>query len=201
MVPLWEPHSDVKPEPDEKLPIPEFPAFSVQQLMENGNLLLASSGKEFAKSGIPADAAELRKAKKAVMGRLGLDFLASVGADGDDMDIDKELAADHSPDTEHGPHTEEKPVIKDENDNMALDSPIAESPCANPKKEDFSALRKNSITPNIPEDDMSGLSARERNRLKRKRKQGTSAFVSAPLPSQNSESKYQAAPSGHNNSK
>ena len=57
--------------------------------MESKTRLLASSGKEFLKpAGIFKNAAEVRKARKAAMGRLGLDFLDDV-ADGDEMDLDK----------------------------------------------------------------------------------------------------------------
>jgi len=73
-------------------PIPDFPTFSVQDLISQGNLLLASSGKEFIKPiGILATTAEVKKARKEAMGRLGLDFLDDVA---DDMELEKELAAD-----------------------------------------------------------------------------------------------------------
>ena len=69
---------------------PTFSNFSVQELILQGKLLLASSGKEFVKpTGILSSAAEVKKARKEAMGRLGLEFL-----DGDDMDLDKEFAAD-----------------------------------------------------------------------------------------------------------
>ncbi|KAJ7184295.1 SNF2 superfamily chromatin remodeling protein [Mycena filopes] len=56
--------------------------------LSGGKLLLASSGKEFIKpAGILSSPAEVKKARKAAMDRLGLDFL-----DGDDLDIEKELA-------------------------------------------------------------------------------------------------------------
>ena len=54
-------------------------------------------------------------------------------------------------------------------------------------------------SPSVPcgtqiDEDLTGLSARERNRLKRKRKQGNAAFVQAPPPT--SSSKFQATTSG-----
>ena len=99
LVPLWHPGADEAdkiPGEAEGLPAPDFPHFSVQELMERGTLLLASSGKEFTKpTGILASSSEVKKARKDAMSRLGLDFLDSVGG-ADDMDLDKELAADET---------------------------------------------------------------------------------------------------------
>ncbi len=54
--------------------------------------LLASSGKEYIQpSGIFQNTAEVKKARKAAMNRVGLDFLDV--ADDDEMDLNKELAA------------------------------------------------------------------------------------------------------------
>jgi len=59
--------------------------------MRKGALLLASSGKEFTKpTGILANSAEVKRACKKAVGRLGLDPVA------DDMDIDKELAIEEA---------------------------------------------------------------------------------------------------------
>ena len=67
--------------------------------MQKGTLLLASSGKEFAKpTGILSNSTEVKKARKEAMGRLGLDFLDSVGDD--EMDLEKELAVDVEPDVD-----------------------------------------------------------------------------------------------------
>lgn len=93
MVPLWKPSCDkaiAESSSDAPLIPPTFPNFSVQELILQGKLLLASSGKEFTKpTGILSSAAEVKKARKEAMGRLGLEFL-----DGDDMDLDKEFAAE-----------------------------------------------------------------------------------------------------------
>lgn len=166
---------------DEPPAIPEFPNFSVKDLMERGTRLLASSGKEFVKpSAILANPSEVKKARKEAMGRLGLDFLDGLG--GDEMDWERELAPEVEPETEleNSVKAEEETVL----------SPLAVSPTD----------RSNSSTPipslpalELSEGDLSGLSARERNRLKRKRKAGNAAFVSAPPP-QASGSKYIAQP-------
>ena len=171
---------------DEPPPIPQFPNFSVKDLMERGTRLLASSGKEFVKpSTILANPSEVKKARKEAMGRLGLDFLDGLG--GDEMDWEKELA----PEVE--PETETENTVKAEEETVV--SPPAVSPTD----------RSNSSTPipalpvpELSEEDLSGLSARERNRLKRKRKAGNAAFVSAPPP-QASGSKYTAQPTGQAN--
>ncbi|TDL27615.1 SNF2 chromatin remodeling protein [Rickenella mellea] len=198
LVPLWEPPLiDDDTAPTTPIPAPEFPAFSIKQLMENGTLLLASSGKEFTKpNGIFTSAAEVQKARKAAMGRLGLDFLDNV-TEGDDMDWEKELAAaDQDAST---PDTKADDTLKQEAEEIKVDSPT-ESPAV-VKKESTPSDRQQSVTPAAADNDMSGLSARERNRLKRKRKPGNTAFVAAPPPPQNSNAKYAATPSGPSNSK
>lgn len=154
--------------------------------MERGTRLLASSGKEFVKPfAILANSTEVKKARKEAMGRLGLDFLDGLG--GEEMDWEKELA----PEVEQ--ETEAENGVKAEEDTIL--SPPAVSPTD----------RSNSSTPipslpvlELSEEDLSGLSARERNRLKRKRKAGNAAFVSAP-PQQGSGSKYTAQPAGQQN--
>src|SRR5437879_1597660 len=97
LVPVWHPTShggsihtplftSDPPQP------PDFPNFSVQELLARGNLLLASSGKEFVKpTGILSSTQEVKKARKDAMSRLGLGFLDTVE---DDMGLDKEFAAD-----------------------------------------------------------------------------------------------------------
>jgi TATA-binding protein-associated factor len=174
-------------------PAPPFPTFSVGDLVSQGKLLLASSGKEFVKpAGILSSAAEVKKARKEAMGRLGLDFLDSVG---DEMDLEKEFAeAEADGDVE----MDELPA-KSEASAEPL-SPMQTYPSDDPiKQEDRPPTRSvtpsaASPAPSIPED-IGALSARERNRLKRKRKPGNSAFVAAPPP-QVTGAKYSAAPAG-----
>ncbi|TFY68331.1 hypothetical protein EVG20_g3602 [Dentipellis fragilis] len=202
LVPLWHPfeNTDLEAEmqrgPSTSSIAPEFPAFSVQELMQKGKLLLASSGKEFAKpTGILSSPAEVKKARKEAMGRIGLDFLDSVGA-ADDIDLEKELAADA--DTEGDVQmsngaspAEEKPLV--------MPTPLDTSSLKR-KREPSPTTRSLSTTPAAPSptasagpqpgEDLSGLSARERNRMKRKRKQGNTAVVGAPPP-QSTGNKYQ----------
>ncbi|KAI0078954.1 SNF2 chromatin remodeling protein [Panus rudis PR-1116 ss-1] len=198
LVPQWIPSpgcEDMVPGEATSLPAPDFPSFSVRELMEKGTLLLASTGKEFTKpSRILASSNEVKKARREAMGRLGLDFLESVGGT-EDMDIDKELAAGEEGDVdmENGVKIEEgsKPVSPIDDDAKSKYSP-APGPSHSP-------------TPAAPSpaasgpEDTSMLSARERNRLKRKRKAGNSAFVAAPPPPQSSNAKYTATPSGQAN--
>ncbi|KAI0373278.1 SNF2 chromatin remodeling protein [Pilatotrama ljubarskyi] len=203
LVPLWMPSPDAESKPygaSSVLPAPEFPTFSVRELMEKGTLLLASSGKEFAKpTGILANSSEVKKARREAMGRLGLDFLESVGG-ADDMDLDKELAADEA----EGDIDMAAPTpVKSEDEPMPI-SPVEDVVDVKVKKEESLPGRSKSSTPAAAPsgpatpapDDMSALSARERNRLKRKRKPGNAAVVAAPPPPQGSGAKFQATAAG-----
>lgn len=194
---MWEPSiTQEEHKRSTPLPHPAFPTFSIQQLMESGTRLLASSGKEFTKpNGIFASAAEVQKARKAAMGRLGLEFLDDVGG-ADDMDWEKELA---SADAEATTDIKVEDAPKQENGHSKVELPI-EGPYTH-KTESSPDSRPKSATPPAPEDNLTGLSARERNRLKRKRKPGNSAFVAAPPPPQNLGAKYTATPAGPSNSK
>ena len=170
--------------------------------MHKGTLLLASSGKEFSKpTGLLTNPTEVKRARKEAMGRLGLDFLDSVGA-ADDMDLDKELAVEAEAEALGDPDTDLKQEA----------TPAAESPMDTefPNKEFSPPARSHSSTPVVPSpitpstpaeaNDLNGLSARERNRLKRKRKAGNSAFVHAPPPpSSGAGTRYTAASAGPSN--
>lgn len=227
-MPVWQPVANVKAEDEETshVPIgsldpPEFPSFSVEELIKKGTLLLSSSGKEFQKpTGILSSSSEVKKARKEAMGRLGLDFLESVGG-ADDMDLEKELAADEDEQED----VDMEPVVKKETTSAIKIEPTAsfkteESPVSPTDSLAMSDIqptngkvaraspRPNSATPapvasgsnvTLPSnDDLSGLSARERNRLKRKRKPGNSAFVAAPPP-QNTGARYNATSTGASN--
>ncbi|KAG6898919.1 hypothetical protein C0993_002768 [Termitomyces sp. T159_Od127] len=180
MVPLWKPSCDKETtESSTATPLipPPFPNFSVEELILQGKLLLASSGKEFTKpSGILSSAAEVKKARKEAMGRLGLEFL-----DGDDMDLDKEFAAD----VEIDEGFEVEVMFNKDEPPPRSATPSVPSP-------------SESTAPSCPDADAIVLSARERNRLKRKRKPGNSAFVSAQPP-QVAGAKYTTVPTGSNN--
>lgn len=198
LVPVWTPSylPDVEMHTTpELLEPPNFPSFSVRDLLDKGNLLLASSGKEFAKpAGILSSAQEVKKARKDAMARLGLGFLETVE---DDMDLDKEFAAEMDLDPSN------LPSVVNEMDSTAASSPMDLCPSETTFRNDPSPSTR-SVTPNLPsttggppEADNSALSARERNRLKRKRKPGNSAFV-APPP-QSAGAKYAATSSGTSN--
>jgi len=173
----------------DSLPAPEYPSFSVQDLILQGKLLLASSGKEFIKpSGILASSAEVKKARKEAMGRLGLDFLDSVA---DDIDLDKELADDDGD------------IVMGNNPGASAESSPPGSPMdvyagtertSSPATDAFPD-KPAALSATEASKDTSAMSARERNRLKRKRKVGNSAFVAAPPP-QSSGAKYSAASAG-----
>jgi TATA-binding protein-associated factor len=198
LVPLWQPtpSSDMD-NVSASFPVPEFPTFSVQELMQKGTLLLASSGKEFAKpTGILSNSTEVKKARKEAMGRLGLDFLDTVG--GDEMDLEKELAVDVEPEAD----VEMESCTKTDEEIF----PISPMDVDSVKRDQSPSAHQISATPAAPSptissgppvgNDLSALSARERNRLKRKRKPGNSAFVAAPPPSAGSGAKYSATPAG-----
>lgn len=172
-------------------PTPDFPTFSVQDLISQGNLLLASSGKEFIKpTGILATTAEVKKARKEAMGRLGLDFLDDVA---DDMELEKELTADMDVDS-----TEVSNMDSATRGNSPMDLCSENKTGSSPPTRSLTPVAPSPTTPSAPDIDLSALSARERNRLKRKRKQGTGAFVAAPPP-QTAGAKFSATPSGSSN--
>jgi len=174
---------------------PEFPNFSVRELVNQGKLLLASSGKEFVKpAGILTSTQEVKKARKDAMARLGLDFL-DIDNGNDDMDLDKEFAADMEIDTTSA--AIDATHIVDTNPSSPMDVCHPESIAKAPSPSTRSVSPTLPSPPTTNEIDTSVLSARERNRLKRKRKPGNSAFV-APPP-QSAGSRYAAAPTGTSN--
>jgi TATA-binding protein-associated factor len=130
------------------------------------------------------------------MGRLGLDFLDNVA---DEMDLEKELADS----TEADADIEMDSVAPKSEEIQSMSPTDVCTPDLKLKAERPSPTR--SVTPaasppttsNVREVDLAALSARERNRLKRKRKPGNSAFV-AP-PSQSAGAKYSANTTGPSN--
>ena len=181
----------------EPLPLPEFPVFSIQELVTQGTLLLASSGKEFVKpTGIPSSSQEVKKARKAAIDRLGLGFLEGVD---DDMDLDKEFAAEMDVDISAdapGCALEVDAPVSSPMDLCPPEVPVAKAP--SPSTRSVTPNFPSPSTPALPSESDAILSARERNRLKRKRKPGNSAFVAAPPP-QTTGARYAAASSGPSN--
>ncbi|KAJ7739654.1 SNF2 superfamily chromatin remodeling protein [Mycena maculata] len=213
LVPPWQPELKPTPAEEQIFPAPAFPEFSVQELISQGKLLLASSGKEFVKpAGILASPAEVKKARAAAMARLGLDFFDL--EDGDELEIEKNLADDMDVDIEGEQDPAPIPVsVKMEDDADSNGAPSLSPMDVEPKRrrENTSAPTTRSVTPadpspttpNTPDTEpppsAGTLSARELNRLKRKRKPGNSAFV-APPP-QSAGAKFQPAPAAGNSHK
>ena len=202
LIPVWLPSC----ERDTSIPIsklsesltpPEFPIFSIQELVTQGTLLLASSGKEFIKpTGIPSSSQEVKKARKAAIDRLGLGFLEGVD---DDMDLDKEFAAEMEVDISADPpggSLEADAPVSSPMDLCPPEVPVAKAP--SPSTRSVTPNLPSPSTPAVPSESDAILSARERNRLKRKRKPGNSAFVAAPPP-QTTGARYTAASSGPSN--
>jgi TATA-binding protein-associated factor len=176
-------------------PAPEFPPFSVAQLLKEGTLLLASSGKEYAEPIALGTPAEVARARKEAMNRLGLGFIDGVGDD--ELELGKELSQSQN---EAGamdvdlPSADVKPSITARANSPAVTFGDATSSASSP------ALSTSDIRPRKilkiktevqdpsdsapespgPSGDGLGLSARERNRLKRKLKTGNSAFIASP---------------------
>lgn len=229
MTPAWGPQnpppsvstlaSTTSSSPDSS-PAPDFPLFNVAQLLREGTLLLASSGKEYSEPVALGTPAEVARARKEAMNRLGLGFMDGVGDDDDDaLDLGKELSQSQplqkvdSP----GPMDLDSPSHLDVKPTQPASSSRSYSPGATPGAGDLTsnasspALSAADIKPShinnntantklphkikteIPEPseltldspggDGIGLSARERNRLKRKLKTGNTAFVVTPTTS------------------
>lgn len=188
-MPTYERHGlAVMEEDSNSLLCPEFPKFSVQELVIQGNLLLASSGKEFLKpTGILPTVQEVKKARKEAMNRLGLGFLDTVD---DDMELEKEFAAEMDVDPPEDTESSAQTAM----DVYQLATTVTRAPSPSTRSVTPTALPSPSSTDTPAEVDTGQLSAREKNRLKRKRKPGNSAFV-APPP-QTAGSKYATAAAG-----
>jgi TATA-binding protein-associated factor len=180
----------------------EFPTFSVEQLLSSGNLLLSSSGQEFSRLASLGTPADLERARKEAKARLGLDFL-----DGDDDEdngwtqelmqeaTDVQITEDDpapvakSPDSNKMDMTSPGSRVEDMASPMSVEEPFPPPPRPvvpgrTESRQQFSDDRAGSPISGIVED-MSALSARERNRLKRKRKKEESSghFVAhVPVP-------------------
>lgn len=180
LAPVWAPLHPALPDAASDV---EFPPFSVEQILESGKLLLSSSGQEFNKAGGAGSAAELERARREAKTRLGLDFL---DGDEDDNGWTQELmeeAANVNVDDEQTNHVKSpdskmdatSPMSRtdDPASPMSVDTPYF--PLARPgagartDSHQLSDDRLDSPTAEYPND--TALSARERNRLKRKRRQ------------------------------
>lgn len=240
MTPAWSPQNPpsslftsatLPPTSPDPSPAPDFPPFNVAQLLKEGTLLLASSGKEYSEPVALGTPAEVARARKEAMSRLGLGFMDEVGADDDDddaLDFGKELSQSQPVKAAKTPEpmdVDSPAVIAvDVKPNQLFTNPSGPySPAATPDQTSSTSspslsaadikpppafsLSHNTanttttsyhhnhpnakFTPKIkteiaesPEPplesggpDGAALSARERNRLKRKLKTGNSAFV------------------------
>lgn len=142
-------------EGEQELAEAPFPPFSLSSLLNSSQLLLASSGKEFAK---PLESAkDVARARQEAMSRIGLSFFDDFGSEGGiAKDLENELAADMS----EGGSSESPPT-----------------PGGNGVKMEIDPIPPASAAPQV-QDDEKFLSKRELNRLKRKRKDGN-AYVGA----------------------
>lgn len=168
--------------------------------MESNNLLLSSSGQEFSRAGMLGTPAELERARKEAKTRLGLDFL---GDDDDDpentwtqelMDevTDIQLVRDDSSTNIKSPDSKmeaSSPVskVEDMSSPMSVDMPAI--PFSRPTAPHHQESRSHDTDAQADSPgamgDLSALSARERNRLKRKRRQeegGGAAVISRAVP-------------------
>jgi TATA-binding protein-associated factor len=203
LVPAWTPTQAVSPDTTPSSP-PEYPHFSVQSLLESGNLLLSSSGQEFTKSMTLGTPEEIARSRKEAMSRLGLDFLN----DSDDDDWGKELVEeavdvamaddeqrpaqsdDHEMETEApvDPVTarsdgECSRMSAEPTSTPAVASLSCHAPFAAPQHDPPPVPLQGPLEPdavNTEDADAPGLSVRERNRLKRKRKGTIGAYMNAP---------------------
>ena len=198
MTPAWTPQTSPAASltASPPTPAPEFPTFDVAQMLKTGTLLLASSGKEYELSSF-SSSNDVARAQKEVMSRLGLGFMDGVGGDTDmDLDLGKELTLTPQPmdldsdETKAPPHHPLSPSPADGGDTSSASSPAGgtidlhpiPAPSKSIKRERVkSEAAEDNMSVDIPSDGGAGLSARERNRLKRKLKTGNSAFV-APSP-------------------
>lgn len=228
-LPVWSPSppgSTHSPSVDLLNP-PPFPPFSVASLLNASpsSLLLGSSGKEYAKPGSFRSPAEVAKARKEAMSRLGLEFLGGMSGMGEeetDMDWDKELAAgadaEPSPiegkaepaDVAMNDFASRKPALErlqtDRMQGVKMEgspstSPTIRagsegSPCSYYVPSDNATTSAHSVPPIQSSGELQvELSARERNRLKRKRKAGT-AFVTGAASQGNASTNGHGGPVG-----
>ena len=131
------------------------------------------------------------------MNRLGLGFLDTVD---DDMELEKEFAAEMDIDTPEDPQVaadQADPSVQSPMDVCQSDSLASKDPSPSTRSATPTTIPSPCNT-DVPADiDTGQLSAREKNRLKRKRKPGNSAFV-APPP-QTAGSRYSTVPAGPSN--
>jgi TATA-binding protein-associated factor len=134
--------------------------------------LVASSGQEYTLPSSFSSVHDVKKAKKEAMKRLGLDFLEGVD---DTMDWEKELGGDGAVVSPDGV----TPKVEDvKMETLEATIPSTSKPALPP-----TAAHEPSPEP------MAGMSARELNRLKRKRKGGNVTVMAVP-PKQAADARF-----------
>lgn len=187
--------------------------FDVARVLRDGQLLLASSGKEYGKLS-QLSAAELEQAHKDVMKNLGLGMGA--GMDDIGVDVSAELAsgAPSAPTPTPTAAAESlRPALPPPRfkpgatlgpaslDSKPLELPTSAPPAAAAASASSStvsspaAAAPESPAPATDADPYAGLSARERNKLKRKRKaEGKAGVAPSPAPQPAAKKPKVAAP-------
>ena len=99
----------------------------MEQLLKTGTLLLSSSGTEFSEPVPLGTPAEVARARKEAMSRLGLGFMD--GVDDDDLGLDKELAEESQKQSQSqmeidvGPERSSSFVALSDSDDVRMSSP------------------------------------------------------------------------------
>ncbi|KIO27459.1 hypothetical protein M407DRAFT_23275 [Tulasnella calospora MUT 4182] len=183
LVPIWKPRTPPSTPRDGQSPStstpaePPFPPFVLEDLLFSPNLLLASSGKEFAKP-LQSDK-DLAAARQEAMKRMGLGFFEDVSGDGFTKDLEKELADDDDLDVK----------MSDANKTDQEGSEPPPTPAVTTVK-----MEVDIPTPPSSAEPHRELSKRELNRLKRKRKDGNAFVAAAPASSARSAHEVQPSP-------
>ncbi|KAG9012882.1 TATA-binding protein-associated factor mot1 [Tulasnella sp. 427] len=168
LVPIWKPRTPPSTPRDgsststSTAAEPPFPPFVLEDLLFSPNLLLASSGKEFAKP-VQSDK-DLAAARQEAMKRMGLGFFEDVSGDGFAKDLEKEFADDEDADV------------------RMSDANKTDQEGSEPPTPAFVTVKMEVDVPTPPQSTEAHreLSKRELNRLKRKRKDGNAFVAAAP---------------------
>lgn len=144
-------------------------SFNLSHILRDGSLLLASSGSEYAKVSSNLTSEELAKAQKDALAKLGLGLGAGGGGSKDELGVDfeEELKVEEGGAGGGLPPPHFKPER-----SLSLSLPPLPSTSTSTSTSPLPALPSLSAETPLTEDEdpFAGLSARERNKLKRKRK-------------------------------
>ncbi|EJU05341.1 hypothetical protein DACRYDRAFT_113489 [Dacryopinax primogenitus] len=200
LVPVWSPYEHALPDmANHQCPGPPFPAFSLASVLRASPLLLASSGEEYGKGlwlGTPAD---VDRARKEALGRLGLGFLETV--DGEwtqglvqQEDVKMEIPEEKIALDTHSTIAESESPVPESTIGPVVERRTPQRPTSKPSPPPPSSGHGLSLEPEIksspspaPDVDRTILSARELNRLKRKRKPGNPGIVAPSASKQGND--------------